>query len=145
MDDETIQQIRKLRREKLQWTVEEMSFRNKQNFRDKNCGRCDFDFSTSIDKVFRETVFGVHLKSLNVNEKHNSFLNENKLGITQWDFMRYSDDKLDKFIEKNLVTDDLYDLLLKAIKTLEVIDWDYLHNSLFCLRLSRCNVSYIIY
>lgn len=143
MDNENIQRIRELRREKLQWSLEENSFRNRRDFKQKDFGFCGCSFSDCADAVFRESVFGVYLKSLNEREHHDSFLNENKLGITQWDLMRYSDDELKEFSEKNLLTDDLYDLLLTAVKSLEVIDWSYLHDSLVSLRLSNCSVIFL--
>lgn len=145
MDDKIAQEIRDLRRKKLQWSLEEQSFRSRQAFREKDCRECDFSFSACADAVFRESIFGVYLKSMNEKENHDGFLNENKFGITQWDLVRYSDDELKEFTEKNLQTDDMYDLLLKAVKTLEVIDWDYLHDSLISLRLSTCNVMFVKY
>lgn len=142
MDDaEIVQEIRNLRREKLRWSLEENSFRNRQTFSNKDYGECDTNFSACADAVFRESVFGVYLKSFNASEHHNRLLNENKLGITQWDVARYSESELKEFSEKNLLTDGLYDLLLQAVKNLEIIDWCYLHKTLVSLRLSNCNVN----
>lgn len=140
MDDETVNQIRALRRTKLNWSLEENSFRNKRKFAEKDFDVSDSSFSDCADAVFRKSVFGVYLKSFNEKESHSAFLNDNKLGITKWDLMTYSEDELKEFREDNFLTDDLYDLLLKAVKTLEVIDWPYLHESLFGLRLNNCTV-----
>lgn len=145
MDSEKVQEIRELRRKKLEWSLEEKSFRSRQAFREKDWGERKFSFSACADAVFRESVFGVYLKSMNEKETHDRFLNENKLEITQWDLTRYSDEELKEFAEKNLLTDDMYDLLLNAVKTLEVIDWDYLYKSLISLRLSNCNVMFLKY
>lgn len=136
MDDEQVQQIRTLRREKLKWSAEENCFRN----RGKDCRASDSSFSGCADVLFRKSVFGVYLKSFNEKELHSRFLNENKLGITQWDLKSYTEAELIEFTQQNLLTNDLFVLLLKAVKTVEVIDWSYLHNCLLNLRLSNCNV-----
>lgn len=143
IEPEKAQQIRELRREKLKWSLEEDSFRNRQLFRKKDCDEYELPFSSCADTVFRESVFGVYLKSFNEREKHDMFLNENKFGITQWDVARYTQSESEEFTKKNLLTDDLYDLLLRAVKKLEVIDWSYLHESLISLRLSNCNVNQV--
>lgn len=138
---ENVAQIRKLRRERLQWSTLEDSFRNRQIFRKKDFADSSLNLSACADEVFRQSVFGVYLKSFNEKEQHDSFLNENKLGITQWDVFRYSESESKKFTEKNMATEDLYGLLLNAVKNLEVIDWGYLYDTLVTLRLSNCNVS----
>lgn len=142
-DAKIVQEIRNLRRHKLRWSLEENSFRNREGFRHKDYEEFDSNFSACADAGFRESVFGVYLKSFNEREDHNRFLNENKLGITQWDVARFSEFEFKEFSEKNLLTDGLFDLLLKAAKNLEVIDWCYLHNTLVSLRLSNCNVNEI--
>lgn len=137
-DEEKSKQIEEIRRkiyEHLKWSSEERVFRKRYDYRNPLLINKDVPFSTATKVKFRRSVFGTYLKFFNQPQHQNKFLNENKLGITEWRIKQLGAGA--KLVDErnNDATEDLFGLLKKAVVSAEEIEWDYLFAKLKLLRI----------
>lgn len=138
------QRARRIRteiRENLAWTSAETVSKDRPKYRNKFLAENTVPFSLALLVKLKRSCFGTFLASF--NQQQNAFLNENKLGIYQW-IMKEATPAQEEILKKdNNLTDDLEGLLVQGVETRDVLDLNYLFESLVSLRLSNYHVSKI--
>lgn len=143
---EEIEVKKKIRDEKingLNWTPEEKLFRQKPKFRSKTLKGYEVSISKAILIKFKRSCFGTYLDSFNCNQHQDKFLNDNKLNITKWNMKDFTSVEMNMFNENNNASDNLFSLLIKAVKETDCITWSFLYNHLCTLRIMDFHVDTI--
>lgn len=95
----------------------------------------------SVFKSCQSQISKIHigciLKSFNANQEQSKFFNENKLGILQWDMKYYDKSEQTVYNLNNDIHDNIYEMLKKAVATVDEIDWEYFYKQMASLRLSN--------
>ncbi|KAF2887973.1 hypothetical protein ILUMI_18200 [Ignelater luminosus] len=119
----------------LNWTPQEKLFRQKPKFRSKTLKGYQVPISKAILIKFKRSCFGTYLDSFNCKQHQDKFLNDNKLNITKWDIKNFTSVEMNIFNENNNASDNLFSLLIKAVKETDCITWSFLYSHLCTLRM----------
>ncbi|KAK4879883.1 hypothetical protein RN001_008029 [Aquatica leii] len=108
----------------LMWTDEEKIFRKRK----KILKDYQVPVSAAIELKFKRSVFGIYLNSLNKHQIQSRDLNATKLDITNWEISSFTHVQERLFKQDNDISYNLYNLLVRAVKEQDCIDWEFLYD-----------------
>ncbi|VEN64649.1 unnamed protein product [Callosobruchus maculatus] len=137
--------FRRAKFEQMKWSNEEEVIRINRNRREDWYSKYELNFSEGFDMTLRKTVFGEYVDTFNWQQEQDSYLNENKLLITNYQMKHFTSKEKEKFEKNNMLFDDSLDLLIDTINKREIVEDGWLKRSLEGVRLLNFYVKRIDY
>ncbi|VEN64651.1 unnamed protein product, partial [Callosobruchus maculatus] len=135
--------FRRAKFEQMKWSNEEEVIRINRNRREDWYSKYELNFSEGFDMTLRKTVFGEYVDTFNWQQEQDSYLNENKLLITNYQMKHFTSKEKEKFEKNNMLFDDSLDLLIDTINKREIVEDGWLKRSLEGVRLLNFYVTEI--
>ncbi|KAG5894548.1 hypothetical protein JTB14_011085 [Gonioctena quinquepunctata] len=135
MTSDFVRNFRKSKYNNLTWSDAEKVITSSRNFRNKVFPQYTLTFSNTLLLALRKSLFRCYLDVLNPQQTQSRFLNENKLGITEYLLKNMEGKEKRRFEDNNRLFEDTTDILEGIVNDYESVDIDYLRKTSKILRI----------